>query len=268
MTFAEIVWHQRIIQIHYEWVGSSEKDASILVFLHEGLGSIAMWKQFPHELSKKLGVKGLVFSRPAYGKSTPRDANEYWGIDFLHQQAQYVLPAFLKALKIDKPVSLLGHSDGGSITLIYSALYPELVEQAIVIAPHIFVEEVTIEGIKKAKEAYELGSLKKALMPFHDDVDSAFYGWNDIWLNPEFKKMDLTTLLPNISAPLLAVQGSNDIYGTMAQVQDISRYASHVKVVELADCGHSPHRENPELLTKEIQEFWHNLHLSKSKNSH
>jgi pimeloyl-ACP methyl ester carboxylesterase len=179
-----------------------------------------------------------------------------WGVDFLHQQATEVFPEFIKALQITKPVHLLGHSDGGSIALLIAAHYPELVDKVAVMAPHIFVEDKTIQSIAQAKVNYEEGSLKKGLSRYHEDVDSAFWGWNDIWLNPDFLRFNITTEIEHITCPLLAIQGSDDPYGTMAQVNDIVNFVKHARVVEIPNCGHSPHRDSPIILSDTLKHFF------------
>jgi pimeloyl-ACP methyl ester carboxylesterase len=256
MPFIDIQWRNEPISLEYEWVGETDSTDVILVFLHEGLGSIAMWKDFPHQLCQELGLKGLVYSRPAYGKSTPRTHDVKWDVDFLHQQALEVFPEFIKELQITQPVHLLGHSDGGSIALLVAAHYPQLVDKVAVMAPHIFVEEKTIKSIAEAKVNYEEGSLKKGLSKYHDDVDSAFWGWNDIWLNPNFLTFNITSELAKISSSLLAIQGTDDPYGTMAQVKDIMRFVKHARVVEIPDCGHSPHRDSPIILSDTLKQFF------------
>jgi pimeloyl-ACP methyl ester carboxylesterase len=255
MSFIDIQWRKRTIRVEYEWVGSLSIQAPILVFLHEGLGSVSMWKDFSQQLSESLGMRGLVYSRPAYGKSTARDKDEFWDVDFLHRQALEVFPAFLEALKIEEPVHLLGHSDGGSIALLIANAFPEKVRSTIVIAPHIFVESKTIQGIEQALVAYQTGSLRQVLARYHDDVDSVFYGWNDVWLKPEFKEWSITHELHQIACPLLAIQGSDDPYGTMAQVEDIGKYVKQVKVVKIPNGGHSLHRDSNMMLTKTIKLF-------------
>ena len=151
--FAQIQWGSRPVRIEYEWVGP--RSDSILVFLHEGLGSRSMWRDFPSRLAEALGVRGLVYSRPGYGRSTPRAAQEAWGVDFLHRQAHEVLPALLAALGVDvdnDPPWLFGHSDGGSIALLYAAAWPGRVAGAVVVAPHIVVEDLSVQSIAKARE--------------------------------------------------------------------------------------------------------------------
>ena len=230
-----------------------------MVFLHEGLGSVSMWGDFPRVLCDILKCRGLVYSRPGYGQTTPRAAGENWKPDFMHRQAAEVLPALLQALGVesttDKPW-LLGHSDGGSIALLYAAQFPDRLAGAVVLAPHILVEEVSIASISDARMAYRKTDLRQRLSRHHSDVDSAFWGWNDIWLDPSFRSWSIVKELHTIRCPLLAVQGVNDRYGTMEQVRGIARVVPQCEVVELADRGHSPHRDQRDRLIKEIQAFF------------
>lgn len=239
------------VRIEYQWLGSEDARQPLIVFLHEGLGSVAMWKDFPQRLCEAANCRGLVYSRPGYGKSTPRTTDESWQPDFMHRQAFEVLPALLTALGIDtdkdKPW-LFGHSDGGSIALLYAARYPDKTSGVIVVAPHILVEDVSICSIEKARIAYQTTDLRSKLSRFHDDVDSAFWGWNDIWLNPAFRHWNLTQAIKTITCPLLAVQGLDDEYGTLEQIHGIKRVLPHTKLLELLDCGHSPHRDQSEAL--------------------
>jgi pimeloyl-ACP methyl ester carboxylesterase len=246
-----IDWVGRQVCIEYQWVGTTDNDLPLIVFLHEGLGSVAMWKDFPQRLCEAANCRGLVYSRPGYGKSTPRAADDAWQADFMHRQAFEVLPALLKALGIDSEKQkpwLFGHSDGGSIALLFIAKYPNNTSGSIVLAPHILVEDVSISSIAKAKIAYQTTELRSKLARFHDDVDSAFWGWNDIWLNPAFRHWNLTQAIKTISCPLLAVQGLNDEYGTLEQIHGIKRVLTHTQLLELPDCGHSPHRDQPDAL--------------------
>ena len=169
----------------------------------------------------------------------------------MHLQAFDVLPALLNALNINAEVQkpwLFGHSDGGSIALLFAARYPSNTSGIIVLAPHILVEEVSISSIEKAKLAYQTTDLRSKLARFHDDVDSAFWGWNDIWLNPAFRHWNLTQTIKTITCPLLAVQGLDDEYGTLEQIHGIKRVLPHTQLVELPNCGHSPHRDQPKAL--------------------
>ena len=162
------------VRLEYQMIESAQGRDDTLVFLHEGLGSVAMWRDFPARLCEAVGARGLVYSRPGYGRSTPRPHGEKWGVDFMHLQAREVLPALLTALGInaatDKPW-LFGHSDGGSIALIHAALFPDRVAGVIVAAPHIFVEDISVTSIAKTREVYLTTDLRSKLARHHDDVD-------------------------------------------------------------------------------------------------
>jgi pimeloyl-ACP methyl ester carboxylesterase len=246
--FIEIDWAGRAVRIEHQWLGSQRADAPLIVFLHEGLGSVSMWRDFPARLCDALGVRGLVYSRPGYGRSTPRPHDQHWGPDFMHRQAHEVLPALLAALGIhtlqDKPW-LFGHSDGGSITLLHAAMCPQRVAGAIVLAPHILVEDLSITSITAARQAYAHTDLKQRLARHHDDPDSAFGGWNGIWLDPAFRSWNIEAELPRITCPLLAIQGLDDEYGTLEQIRGIARRVPQTRLLELPSCGHSPHRDQP-----------------------
>jgi pimeloyl-ACP methyl ester carboxylesterase len=253
-----IAWRGRPVRVEYRWVGSEAPGAPLLVFLHEGLGSLAMWKDFPATLCAALGARGLVYSRPGYGKSTPRAADERWGLDFMHQQAHEVLPALLAALGVDTLVSppwLFGHSDGGSIALLYAARHPQQVAGLIVLAPHVFVEPVTTASIQQARAAYRSTDLRSRLARYHDDPDSAFWGWNDIWLHPEFPHWNIEAELAPITCPVLALQGVDDEYGTLEQIERIAQAVPSTQVLALPQCGHSPHRDQPEAVIHAAAQF-------------
>lgn len=251
-TLCEVVWRGRRVSIEYQWVGAvadGAPDAPVWVFLHEGLGSVAMWRDFPSRLCTALGVRGLVYSRPGYGASTPRPLDEVWGPDFLHQQALEVLPALLVALGVDAhthPPYLFGHSDGGSMALIYAAHRPEAVSGIVVLAPHILVEEVSIRSIAAAKQAYLTTDLKHKLARYHHDSDSAFWGWNGVWLSPAFRAWQLHAEVARLRCPVLAIQGLDDEYGTLAQIHGIGQAAPQTQLLELPHCGHSPHKDQAE----------------------
>jgi len=251
-AFAEIAWEGRAVRIEYAWVGEG---AQAIVFLHEGLGSRAMWRDFPEKLCAALGMRGLVYSRPGYGQSTPRDPEERWEPDFMHRQAHQVLPALLDALGIAGKAWFYGHSDGGSIALLFAARFPERTAALVVAAPHIFVEDLSVESIERTRAAYLRTDLRDKLARYHDDVDSAFWGWNDIWLAAPFRDWSIEGEIAAIEAPVLALQGVDDEYGTMAQVEGIARRVKHVEVVKLAQCGHSPHRDQPEAVIRAAVEF-------------
>jgi pimeloyl-ACP methyl ester carboxylesterase len=244
--FAAIRWRGRDVRIEYVRIDPERTDAPLLVFLHEGLGSIAMWKDFPERLCEAGGFRGLVFSRPGYGRSTPRDADEVWDVDFMHRQAHEVLPAFFAAIGLEEAPWLFGHSDGGSISLLYAARFPDRVAGLVVLAPHILVEDVTVANIEEARQAYLGTDLPQKLGRYHDDADSAFWGWNRIWLHPPFRQWNIEAELDTIRCSVLAVQGIDDEYGTLAQIRGIAARLPQTQLLELADCGHSPHRDQPE----------------------
>lgn len=250
-----IDWAGRPVDIEYTWAGVDDPAAPLLVVLHEGLGSVSMWRDFPDRLARACGVRALVYSRPGYGRSTPRAADERWGLDFMHRQAEQVLPALLAALGVRGRYALLGHSDGGSIALLHAAHAPQRVSACIVMAPHILVEEFGLTSIREARQAYQQGDLRLRLARHHDDVDSAFYGWNDIWLAPEFPQWRITSELKHIAAPVLAIQGEDDPYGTMAQIDGIADGLPGTQLVKLPGCGHSPHRDQPEPVIHACQAF-------------
>jgi pimeloyl-ACP methyl ester carboxylesterase len=245
----------RRLQIEVAWVGADAPEQPLLVFLHEGLGSLAMWKDFPARLCDACGVRGLVYSRPGYGESTPRPPEEHWDADFMHRQAEDVLPALLGALGVAAPYALFGHSDGGSIALIHAARFPDRVGAAVVMAPHCFVEEFGLVSIRAAREAYREGDLREKLAKYHADVDSAFWGWNDIWLNHAFESWSIEGLLPAITCPVLAIQGTDDPYGTMRQIDRIAEQVPSTRLLKLPACGHSPHRDQPDAVIEATRDF-------------
>jgi pimeloyl-ACP methyl ester carboxylesterase len=253
LTSVELDWRGRPLSLELQWVGD-DTALPVVVFLHEGLGSVAMWKDFPRQFCERHGLRGLVYSRYGYGNSTPRPANERWQPDFMHRQAHEVLPALLAALGIDRPW-LFGHSDGGSIALLHAARFAENLRGVIVLAPHIFVEDISISSIGIAREAYLRDGLRERLARYHADVDSAFRGWNDIWLDPAFRLWNIEAELSGIRCPVLAVQGEDDEYGTLEQIHGIARKAPQARTLVLPDCGHSPHRDQPEALSREAGHF-------------
>ena len=259
IAFADITWRGRAVRIEHMWIAQHLRHAPLMVFLHEGLGSLAMWKDYPTQLCAALGCRGLVYSRPGYGRSTPRALDEAWGLDFMHQQAHEVLPALLQSLNIDsardKPW-LFGHSDGGSIALLYAARLPQQIAGAVVLAPHIRVEDLSVDSIEKTRQAYLDTDLRQRLARYHDDPDSAFWGWNHIWLHPPFKQWSIESEISTITCPLLAVQGLDDAYGTLEQIRGVARRVQHTQLLELADCGHSPHRDQAGALTQAVGAFF------------
>ena len=256
--FVDIDWAGRRVRIEHRWIGREHADRPMMVFLHEGLGSVSMWRDFPDRLCEAAGLRGLVYSRPGYGRSKPRPADERWQPDFMHRQAFEVLPAFLAAAGVDVATDkpwLFGHSDGGSIALLHAARWPQRVAGTVVLAPHIVVEDLSIASIEKARIAYETTDLRERLARHHDDPDSAFRGWNDIWLDPAFRYWSIENDIAGLTGPLLAVQGLDDEYGTLAQIHGIASRLPQTELLELAACGHSPHRDQPAALVQAVAAF-------------
>jgi pimeloyl-ACP methyl ester carboxylesterase len=240
-------------RLEYRRIGIARPGRPTLVFLHEGLGSVALWRDFPARLCEAAGARGLVYSRPGYGRSTPRPADEQWRPDFMHVQAREVLPALLRALDIRERPWLFGHSDGASIALLHAARFP--VAGVVAVAPHIFVEAVSVASIAAARSAYAETDLRERLARYHDDPDSAFRGWNDVWLDPAFRDWNIEAELDAITCPVLAVQGEDDEYGTLEQIRGIARRLPKTRLLVLPKCGHSPHRDQPERLIQEAGRF-------------
>lgn len=258
VAFAEVRWGARRHRIEHVWLFPHRTQRPLMVFLHEGLGSVAMWKGFPVQLCEAVGCRGLVLSRWGYGRSSPRPGHERWPVDFMHQQARDFLPAFFDAVGVDvvrERPWFYGHSDGGSIALLYAAFHPQLAGGLIVAAPHIFVEDVTVASIEKARDGYVTTRLRSKLARYHADPDSAFWGWNDVWLDPDFRRWDIRELLGSIRCPVLAIQGYDDEYGTMAQIEGIAERVPQTELLKLPDCGHSPHRDQPALLMRAVAAF-------------
>lgn len=227
-------------------------NAPVMVFLHEGLGSISMWRDFPQRLADATGCEAIVYSRYGYGRSTPR--TEPRAPRYMHDEGLLALPEFLEELEIERPF-LFGHSDGGSIALIHAGNAPNSVSGIIALAPHLMVEEVTLHGIAAARQTYLDTDLGKRLGRHHDDVDSVFWSWNDIWLSPDFRDWNIEEYVPRITAPVLAIQGEDDEYATMEQIDRIARFGKNVELVKLADCRHSPHKDQPVAVIGVVSEF-------------
>lgn len=223
-----------------------------LVFLHEGLGSVAMWRDFPSRVAAATGRRTLVYSRQGYGRSAPLTAPRR--PDYMHCEALEALPALRAERGLADPV-LVGHSDGASIALIHAGAGHK-VRGIVAMAPHVFVEDVTIRSIEGAREAWRTTDLRVRLQRYHDDVEGAFRGWNDAWLDPAFRDWNIEPCLSAIACPVLAIQGRNDEYGTMAQLDAIERQVpGPFRRLELDDCRHSPHRDQPEATLAAITEF-------------
>jgi len=227
-------------------------DSPTLVFLHEGLGSISQWRDFPARIVAGTGLPAIVYARYGHGQSDV--LQQPHGVDFMHRDALESLPEFLRQLGIERPI-LIGHSDGASIALIYAGAGHPL-QGLVAMAPHVFVEDISIQGIVAAKRVFETTDLPQKLARHHRDPLKTFYGWNDVWLAPAFRGWNIEGFLPAIKCPLLAIQGQDDEYGSMAQVDAIARQVSGpVEVLKLEHCAHSPHQDQPEIVAKAIVEF-------------
>jgi len=242
-------------QLEYVWIGPTPDQAPTIVFLHEGLGCIRIWGDFPSRVSEATGCGVLIYTRAGYGNSDVLPLP--WPNSFMHNEATTVLPEVLEHLNVREAI-LFGHSDGGSIALIYSGTSADRIVRGLVLeAPHVFVEDLSIAGIRAAKEAYETGTLRKTLEKYHGQtVDSTFRGWNDVWLDPTFRSWNIEEFLPEIKIPVLVIQGVNDEYGTLAQVKAIENgIAGPIDTLILEDCGHDPHRDQTDLVLARTKEF-------------
>jgi len=243
------VCHRRLEYERIE-VGAGRRPA--LVFLHEGLGSIAMWRDFPSRIAHATGCDAIVYSRYGYGNSETLHENRT--VRYMHDEALIALPELLDKLAIARPI-LVGHSDGASIALIHAGAAQRPLTGVVAMAPHVMVEDISVSSIAAAKVAYETTDLRGRLARYHADVDSAFRGWNRIWLDAEFRAWNIEEYLPAIACPVLAIQGEDDEYGTMEQLRRISACVADADLVELNDCRHSPHRDQPEATLEAIVRF-------------
>ena len=242
-------------QLEYQLIPAHQINRPTLVLLHEGLGSVAMWRDFPARLAAATGCRTLVYSRYGYGQSDVLEAA--FEVDFMHREAREALPELLAALQIERPV-LVGHSDGGSIALLHAGDGRFDPAGLVLMAPHCFVEDVSIRSIAAAKVAFETTDLPARLTKYHRDARRTFYGWNDIWLKPEFRNWNIEDCLATIRCPILAIQGEDDEYGTMAQIEAIAAQtvaSPGVELLKLADCRHSPHRDQTQAVIEAIQAF-------------
>jgi pimeloyl-ACP methyl ester carboxylesterase len=237
------------------WHGPPPNQAPTLVFLHEGLGCAAMWHDFPARLAEATGCGAMSYSRLGYGRSDPCDLPR--PVSFMHEEGLNVLPQVLNIAGIEQCI-LIGHSDGGSISIIYAGGTSATPLLGLVTeAAHVFCEEISVRSIEKAREAFLNADLRSKLAKYHGaNVDCAFWGWNGVWLHPDFIHWNIEEYLSDIQTPMLAIQGENDQYGTAAQVAAINRKAgAGAEVVMLPDCAHSPHREQPEPTFQKIKAF-------------
>ena len=228
-----------------------------LVFLHEGLGSIRQWRDFPAKVAKATGRKALIYDRYGYGNSDVLEEPRA-GARFMHRESLETLPEVLKETKIEKPI-LIGHSDGASIALIHSGSN-HAVRGLVVMAPHVFIEKSNLESIRKIRTTFETTDLPQRFAKYHTDPKKTFYLWNDAWLDPAFEKWNIEEYLRGIACPVLAIQGEDDEYGTMAQLEAIKRQVSGpCEVLKLPKCGHSPHKDRPEETLHAVSSFLRKL---------
>lgn len=248
------------LEIECQFIDTASPGAPLLVFLHEGLGSVAQWRDWPARLCAATDCRGLVFSRYGYGGSTPKPSAEGWPLDYLHVQARDALPALFHALGMEdeKPI-LFGHSDGGSIALLYAAMHPEKTRAIAVAAPHIFIEDLTVHGVGQARQAYLETDLPKRFARYHKNPDHTFWAWNNIWLNSEFRSWNIESWVAKIRCPILAMQGRQDEYGTLEQIQGIARLAPQTRLCIFEDCGHSPHKDKPRAAIDAVAQFIQSL---------
>ena len=241
-------------ELEYRMIGPQPDDAPTIVMLHEGLGSAALWGDFPEKLQAATGAGVFAYSRSGYGASTPAKLPR--PIDYMHIEAREVLPKVLDEIGFRRGL-LLGHSDGASIAAIYAGSHQDRrVEGLALIAPHFIVEDISVASIAEIKTAYETTNLKEKLARWHKDVDNAFYGWNGAWLDPAFRNWDISEYLAYIRVPVAILQGVDDVYGTHRQIEIAQEECySPVDVTVIPGAGHQPHREAPGPTLDAITEF-------------
>jgi len=251
------------VQLEYACFGPAPDAAPTIVMLHEGLGCLALWRDFPRLLAEATGWGVIAFSRPGYGQSDPVDLPR--PLDFMTREAQTVLPALLDAAGVRRCI-LLGHSDGATIASIYVGTQEDhRVRGLVLMAPHFFTEDSGLAEIAKARNAYETGDLRQRMAKYHADPDVAFRGWNDTWLHPDFKAWNVAEVIDYFRIPVLAIQGADDQYGTLAQIDEIESRAYSPVDIEIVDaCNHAPHLEQPERTLAVIAEFAARLHRIES----
>jgi pimeloyl-ACP methyl ester carboxylesterase len=235
-----------------------------LVFLHEGLGSVSHWKDFPAQVAATTGCPVTLYSRYGSGNSDLLAGSR--PVRYMHDEALHSLPDLLAQLDIVNPI-LVGHSDGASIALIYAGAH-DRVRGLVLLAPHVFVEDLSVASIAEAKIQFETTDLATKLARHHQDAARTFWGWNNIWLHPEFRSWNIEEYLPRVTCPILAIQGLDDQYGTMAQVDAISRQSGGtVEILPLAECRHSPQRDQPAATLEAIARFVNRVCGSKADRS-
>jgi len=240
--------------LEYRWIGSGPQDAPTIVFLHEGLGCLGMWRDFPDLMASATSCGALVYSRMGYGASDPVRGPR--PVRFMHDEALDVLPAVVERFQL-KDIILFGHSDGASIAVIYAGARLAPVRALVLEAPHVFVEPVCIESITRIAREYETRRLRERLARYHgDNTDTMLRAWTEVWLTPEFRRWNIEEYLPAIDSPVLVVQGEDDEYGTLRQIEAVvTQVRGPAKSLVLSDCGHSPHSDHPDDVLEAASRF-------------
>lgn len=240
------------LKLEYRDFPATAEGRPTLLLLHEGLGSVSMWRHFPEKLAAATGCRLIVWSRAGYGGSEPYP--EARTLRYMHREGEEMLPALLAALNIERPI-LIGHSDGGSIALIFAGAFPEVPLGVAVMAPHEFVEAETLAGIRTARQVWDDTDWPHKLARYHRDAPRVFSDWNDCWLSPPFRDWNIEEYLPKIRCPVLAIQGEDDEYATMRQIDVIAEQVPGTELLKLPKCGHSPQRDQEALVLDALAAF-------------
>jgi pimeloyl-ACP methyl ester carboxylesterase len=245
-------------RLEYRWIGAPPRDAATLVFLHEGLGSVSVWRDFPEAVCQRTGRGALVYSRYGHGASDALE--EPRGVRFMHDEAR-VVPELIRAFAVTRPI-LIGHSDGASIAIIYAGSGLGPIDGLVLEAPHVFVEDISIESISRIKTAYETTDLKEKLARHHGSkADAVFRAWNDVWLLQDFRSWNIEEYLPVIRCPVLVLQGRDDEYGTGRQVEAIAaQVGDGFEALLLDECGHAPHVDQRPIVEEAMTRFIQAIH--------
>ena len=244
------------LRLEYRDYPAAEAGQPTLMLLHEGLGCVHMWRDFPDKLATATGCRVVVWSRAGYGGS--QAYSEPRQLRYMHREAEEALPALIAALEIERPI-LIGHSDGGSIALIFAGAHPDVPLAIAVMAPHEFVEDVTLVGIRDARAAWENTDLPKKLQRYHhEQTERVFSDWNDTWLSPPFRDWNIEACLEKIRCPVLAIQGEDDEYATMRQIDTIAERIPGTQLLKLANCGHTPQRDQEAAVLDALKAFVRN----------
>jgi pimeloyl-ACP methyl ester carboxylesterase len=240
------------LRLEYHDLPATVEGRPTLLLLHEGLGCVAMWRQFPAKLAAATGCRLIVWSRAGYGGSEPYP--EPRTPRYMHREAEEALPALLAALGIERPL-LIGHSDGGSIALLFAATFPGVPLGIAVMAPHEFIEEETLVGIRSAQNTWHTTDWPKKLARYHADAPRVFSDWADTWLSPAYRDWSIVDRLSDIRCPMLAIQGQDDEYATLRQIEVIAEQVPGTRLLKLPHCGHSPHRDQESPVLAALSDF-------------